>query len=155
MIFCRQLHDFLSTRLSNNLFIVIHATVAYLDGIAVEDFSKVVVFRKVFVYQGEESVSDISADVFAKWRVACTRGCSVVCFSVWKSWLARSVECIGIRFRRVLFGMGGAAWSNDVLSDDRDDSIYIYIFFHSYARYSKLCYFFSGHMAPSLAVLLL
>ena len=50
MIFCRQLHDFLSTRLSDNLFSVIHATVAYLDGIAVEDFSKLVVFRKVFVY---------------------------------------------------------------------------------------------------------
>ena len=29
----------------DNLFSVIHATVAYLDGIAVEDFSKLVVFR--------------------------------------------------------------------------------------------------------------
>ena len=34
----------------------------------------------------------------------------------------RSVECSGIRFRRVLFGIGGAAWSNDALSDERDDS---------------------------------
>ncbi len=34
----------------DNLFSVIHATVAYLDGIAVEDLSKLVVFRKVFVY---------------------------------------------------------------------------------------------------------
>jgi len=34
----------------DNLFSVIHATVAYLDGIAVEGFSKLVVFRKVFVY---------------------------------------------------------------------------------------------------------
>ena len=34
----------------DNLFGVIHATVADLDGISVEDFSKFVVFRKVFVY---------------------------------------------------------------------------------------------------------
>ena len=34
----------------NNLFSVIHATVADLDGIAVEDFSEFVLFRKVFVY---------------------------------------------------------------------------------------------------------
>ena len=34
----------------DNLFSVIHATVADLNGIAVEDFSKFVVFRKVFVY---------------------------------------------------------------------------------------------------------
>ena len=53
----------------DNLFSVIHATVAYLLGIAVEEFSKLVVFRKVFVNHGEESVFDISADVFAKWRV--------------------------------------------------------------------------------------
>ena len=88
------------------LFIVIHATVAYLDGIAVGDFSKLVVFRKVFAYQGEESVSDISADIFAKWRVVPVV-CFVVSFSVWKSWLACSVECGGNRFCRVLFGMGG------------------------------------------------
>ena len=53
----------------DNLFSVIHATVADVDGIAVEDFSKLEVFRKVLVYLGEESVSDISADVFAEWRV--------------------------------------------------------------------------------------
>ena len=34
----------------DNLFSVIHATVAYLDGIAVEDFSEFVLFREVFVY---------------------------------------------------------------------------------------------------------
>ena len=34
----------------NNLFSVIHATVADLDGIAVEDFSEFVLFREVFVY---------------------------------------------------------------------------------------------------------
>ena len=34
----------------DNLFSVIHATVAYLDGIAVGGFSKLVVFRKVFIY---------------------------------------------------------------------------------------------------------
>ena len=27
------------------------------------------VFREVFVYQGEESVTDVSADIFAEWRV--------------------------------------------------------------------------------------
>ena len=37
------------------LFIVIHATVADIDGILVEDFSKIVVIRKLFVYQCEES----------------------------------------------------------------------------------------------------
>ena len=34
----------------DNLFSVIHAAVADLDGIAIEDFSKLVVFREVFVY---------------------------------------------------------------------------------------------------------
>ena len=34
----------------DNLFSVIHATVADLDGIAVEDFSEFVLFREVFVY---------------------------------------------------------------------------------------------------------
>ena len=33
----------------DNLFSVIHATVADLDGIAVEDFSEFVLFREVFV----------------------------------------------------------------------------------------------------------
>ena len=68
MFFCRQLHDLLSTVLSvdlsvcldefwstlvvvvDNLFSVIHPTVADLDGIAVEDFSEFVLFREVFVY---------------------------------------------------------------------------------------------------------
>ena len=34
----------------NDLLGVIHATVANFDGIAVEDFSKFVIFRKVFIY---------------------------------------------------------------------------------------------------------
>ena len=34
----------------DNLFSVIHASVADLDGIAVEDLSEFVLFRKVFVY---------------------------------------------------------------------------------------------------------
>ena len=34
----------------DNLFSVTHATVADLDGIAVEDFSESVLFREVFVY---------------------------------------------------------------------------------------------------------
>ena len=34
----------------DNLLGVIHATVADLDSIAVEDFSELVIFRKVFVY---------------------------------------------------------------------------------------------------------
>ena len=34
----------------DNLFSVIHATVADLDGIAIKDFSELVFFRKVFVY---------------------------------------------------------------------------------------------------------
>ena len=33
----------------DDLFSVIHAAVADLDGIAIEDFSKLVVFREVFV----------------------------------------------------------------------------------------------------------
>ena len=32
------------------VILVIHATVTDLDGIAVEDFSKFVIFREVFVY---------------------------------------------------------------------------------------------------------
>ena len=34
----------------NNLLSVIHATVTDLDGIVVEDFSELVIFREVFVY---------------------------------------------------------------------------------------------------------
>ena len=38
----------------------------------------------------------------------CTRGCCfVACFSVWQLRLDHSVECDGIHFRRVLFGMEG------------------------------------------------
>ena len=34
----------------DNLLRVIHATVTDLDGVAVEDFSELVIFREVFVY---------------------------------------------------------------------------------------------------------
>ena len=34
----------------DNLLSVIHATVTDLDGVAVEDFSELVIFREVFVY---------------------------------------------------------------------------------------------------------
>ena len=34
----------------DNLISVIHAAVTYLDGIAVEDFSELLIFREVFVY---------------------------------------------------------------------------------------------------------
>ena len=53
----------------DNLLSVIHASVADLDGIAAEDFSKLVIFREVFVYQGDGFMIDISADIFAEWRV--------------------------------------------------------------------------------------
>ena len=36
--------------------------------------------------------------------------------------MVRSLECNGIRFRRVLLWYGGAAWLNEALSDDNDDS---------------------------------
>ena len=51
------------------LLSVIHAAVTDLDGIAIEDFSKLVIFREVFVNLGEESVTDVSVDIFAEWRV--------------------------------------------------------------------------------------
>ena len=51
------------------LVLIIHATVADFDGIAIEDFPELVVFWEVFVYQGEESVTDIGVDVSAEWRV--------------------------------------------------------------------------------------
>ena len=34
----------------DNLFSIIHATVADLDGVSIENFSEFVVFREVFVY---------------------------------------------------------------------------------------------------------
>ena len=53
----------------DNLLSVIHATVANLDGIVAEDISKLVIFREVFVYQGDGFMIDISVDIFAEWRV--------------------------------------------------------------------------------------
>ena len=48
----------------------IHATVADLDAVAIKYFSELVVSREVLIYQGNEFMSDIGADVFAEWRVA-------------------------------------------------------------------------------------
>ena len=53
----------------NDLFSVIHTTVADFDGIAIKDFSKLAVFWEVLVHKGEESVTDIGVDVFAEWGV--------------------------------------------------------------------------------------
>ena len=53
----------------DNLLSVIYATVTDLDGVAVQDFSELVILREVFVYYGGESVADISVDIFAEWRV--------------------------------------------------------------------------------------
>ena len=51
------------------LFRVGHAAVTDLDAISVKDFSELVIFGKVLVYQGEEFVSDVGAGVLAKRRV--------------------------------------------------------------------------------------
>ena len=51
----------------DNLFSLIHATVADIDSIAIEDFSELVLFLEVFVYKGKESVTDI--DDFVEWGV--------------------------------------------------------------------------------------
>ena len=40
--------------------------------------------------------------LFAEWRVVPEY---VVCFFVWQAHLVPSLECNGIRFRRVLFGL--------------------------------------------------
>ena len=53
----------------DDLFRVVHAAVTDLDGVAIEDFSKLVVSREVIVYEGKESVSDVGANIFAEWGV--------------------------------------------------------------------------------------
>ena len=50
----------------DDLFSVVHAAVTGFDGVTVKDFSKFVVFRELLVYLGQESVSDIGANVFAE-----------------------------------------------------------------------------------------
>ena len=61
-------------------------------------------------------MSDIGADVFAEWGVVPENVVPLSVFSVVsRGWLV--VECIGIRIRRVPFGM-----AEDALSDERDDS---------------------------------
>eukprot|EP00794_Sanderia_malayensis_P010611 gene10611-11736_t len=49
----------------DDLFGVVHATVTNFDGVPIEDFPKWVVYRKVFIYRGEEFVADVGADIFA------------------------------------------------------------------------------------------
>ena len=48
---------------------VVHAAVTDLDGVAIEDFSKLVVFREAIVFLSKESVSDVGANIFAEWGV--------------------------------------------------------------------------------------
>ena len=91
MFFCRQLHvllllivsaaavlsslciDAVSMRLLwlsiDYLFRVVHAALTDFDVVSVENFPELVVFGKVFVYWGEESVSDVGTGVFTKSRV--------------------------------------------------------------------------------------
>ena len=46
----------------DDLFRIVHAAVTDLDGVAIEDFSKLVVSREVIVYYGKESVSDVGVN---------------------------------------------------------------------------------------------
>ncbi|PFX17064.1 hypothetical protein AWC38_SpisGene18638 [Stylophora pistillata] len=50
----------------NDLFCIVHAAVTDLDCVSVEDFSKLMVFREVFVYQYKEFMPDVSAGVLAE-----------------------------------------------------------------------------------------
>ena len=54
----------------DNLLSVFHATVTDLDGIAVEDFSELVIFREVFVYKGKESVSQLKCILWLEENVS-------------------------------------------------------------------------------------
>ena len=51
------------------MFRIVHAAITDLDGVAIEDFSKLVVSREVIVYYGKESVSHVGANIFAEWGV--------------------------------------------------------------------------------------
>ena len=51
------------------LFRVVHAALTDFDVVSVEDFPELLVFGKVFVYWGEESVFDVGSGVFTKRRV--------------------------------------------------------------------------------------
>ena len=53
----------------DGLFSVIHAAVVDFDCVTIKDSSKFVVSWEVLVCYGKESVSDISADIFAEWEV--------------------------------------------------------------------------------------
>ena len=92
--------------IADNLLSVTHAVVADLDGAAIEDFSKLVVFREVFVTKGKESVPDVGVGLLnggfylREYRF-------VVYIFVWKLQMARTVDCSYIRSRRVLFSMEG------------------------------------------------
>ena len=50
----------------NDVFCIVHAAVTNLDCVSIEDFAKLMVFRKVFVYQREEFMPDVSTGVLAE-----------------------------------------------------------------------------------------
>ena len=50
----------------DDLFRVVHAVVTDLDGVAIKDFSKLVVSRELIVYWGKEYVYDVGANIFAE-----------------------------------------------------------------------------------------
>ena len=53
-------------------------------------------------------MSDVVADVLAKWRVVPENNVSLSVFAFqWLSWWVRSGGCIDIHLRQVLFGTGG------------------------------------------------
>ena len=53
----------------HDLLSVIHAAVTDFDCVTIKDSFKFVVFREVLVFYGNESMSDIGADIFAEWGV--------------------------------------------------------------------------------------
>ncbi|MCP4800935.1 MAG: hypothetical protein GY893_13415 [bacterium] len=53
----------------DDLFCVVHAAVTDLYVVAIEYFPEWVVLREVLIYQGEKSVTDVGADIFAVWWV--------------------------------------------------------------------------------------
>ena len=50
----------------DGLLSVIHTAIAGFDCVTIKDSFKFVVFWEVLVFYGEESVSDIGADIFAE-----------------------------------------------------------------------------------------
>jgi len=82
--------------------------------------SKLVVFREVFVYKGEESVTDIGVDLFAERRTVPEDIITLPVFPFSSPvWLL--VQCSARAFVEG-FLVCVMAWSNDALSDNRNDS---------------------------------